>query len=112
LTTAAVDHVGLGSIAACIFNLLASACRPLAACPGEASTHPWLLLLPAAWRLLLLLLPAAGVLPIDGDVYAELKATGAFEQMGLDADEVGAVVGGGVLRRVAAALLYLCAASG
>jgi hypothetical protein len=28
------------------------------------------------------------VLPIDADVYAELKATGTFDSMGLDADEV------------------------
>jgi hypothetical protein len=31
---------------------------------------------------------AAGALPIDAEVYAELRATGAFEQMGMDADEV------------------------
>jgi hypothetical protein len=38
------------------------------------------------------------VLPIDQEVYAELRATGAFEQMGMDADEVGGKERGGCLR--------------
>lgn len=51
-----------------------------------ALPHPALLLTGSAcWPGLA---AAAGPLPIDAGVYAELQATGAFEAMDMDADEV------------------------
>jgi hypothetical protein len=35
----------------------------------------------------------AGPLPIDKDVYSQLLATGQFEQMNLDVDEVWGMLG-------------------
>jgi hypothetical protein len=56
---------------------------------GKAKTKLTAELNPSMWAARLLCWCAVGPLTIDKEVYSQLMATGQFEQMNLEIDEVG-----------------------